>query len=396
MITESRRALDLLPPHDVAARASVIGALGHAHEVLGQRAEAHAAYSESLQVSRAVGSRFGELVALIGLAGLQERDTALRAAADTYHEALQVAAELPYPVVAEAQLGLARIHYEWNDLEDAWQRGRRALELAGMLQNTDRPAACQVLLARICLARNEIDHAADLLGQAERGVRDRHDMRELPNVMAAIAGLNLVHGVVDAASRLADEFDLPMIRARVLLARQDPAAALLVARQVRSRFDDRGWRDERLRALVLEAMASGAAGSARDAGRLITEAMDAAAPQGYVRLFVDEGSAMAALLHGLPGRHRATARRLLGAFPAASEPARTASGHVVEPLSRRELEVMGLIGEGMSNPQIAERLFLSPLTVKVHVRNIYAKLGTSSRTRAVAIGRDLGLLEGPE
>ena len=394
MIAESTRALEHLPLRDVAGRASVIWTMGYAQEVLGDRAAARKAYSDALQMSRAVGNRFGEMISLIGLADMEELDTELRPAAATYEETIRLAADLPYPVVAEAHLGLARIHYEWNNLDNACQRGRRALELARRLQNTDRPAACQVLLARIKLAQGDPNEAWILLEQAQSWVREHVNVRELPNVMTAIARLRLFRGEVDVAASLADEFDLPMIQARVLLARGDAPAALLVLATYRSQVEARGWRDERLSALLLEAIASRAAGSLHDARRLMDEALDVALPQGHVRSFVDNGTPMAGLLREVAGRHHAQALRLLGAFPTAGRAARTAPGGLVEPLSGRELEVLAILAEGLSNQEIAERLFLSPLTVKVHLRNIYAKLGAGSRTQAIAIGHGLGLLDG--
>jgi predicted ATPase/DNA-binding CsgD family transcriptional regulator len=65
---------------------------------------------------------------------------------------------------------------------------------------------------------------------------------------------------------------------------------------------------------------------------------------------------------------------------------------LIEPLSERELEVLGLIAEGLSNREIAERLVLTVGTVKVHTRNIYGKLGVGSRTQAIAEAGKLKLL----
>jgi LuxR family maltose regulon positive regulatory protein len=65
---------------------------------------------------------------------------------------------------------------------------------------------------------------------------------------------------------------------------------------------------------------------------------------------------------------------------------------LLEPLSERELEVLALIGEGLSNQEVGTKLFISLHTVKAHTRNIYAKLGAHNRTEAVARARALGLL----
>ena len=66
-----------------------------------------------------------------------------------------------------------------------------------------------------------------------------------------------------------------------------------------------------------------------------------------------------------------------------------------EPLSQRELDILGLIAQGCSNREAAARLYISEATVKTHVLHIYAKLGVNDRAAAVAVGFERGLLPRP-
>jgi LuxR family maltose regulon positive regulatory protein len=121
---------------------------------------------------------------------------------------------------------------------------------------------------------------------------------------------------------------------------------------------------------------------------------------GFIRTIVDEGLPMAQLLYAALERDIMPdyVRRLLAAFPAVERVQSVSSKtqhpdfEFLEPLSDRELEVLQLVADGLTNPDIAVRLFLSPNTVKVHTRNIYEKLDVHNRTEAVARARGLGLL----
>jgi LuxR family maltose regulon positive regulatory protein len=126
----------------------------------------------------------------------------------------------------------------------------------------------------------------------------------------------------------------------------------------------------------------------------LSRALALAEPEGYVRMFVDEGAPMARLLYEAAARGitQEYTGQLLAAFPDvdAAQPKRSPT-EMVEPLSARELEVLGLIAEGHSNQEIAAKLCLSLNTVKVHSSNIYSKLGVNSRTQAVAKAKTLGI-----
>jgi LuxR family maltose regulon positive regulatory protein len=136
----------------------------------------------------------------------------------------------------------------------------------------------------------------------------------------------------------------------------------------------------------------------------LTEALTLAAPEGYVRIFVDEGPALMNLLTqtAAQGIMPDYARKLLATFATekekiadkseASNLTAPTAQPLVEPLSERELEALRLLAQGLSNREIGERLFLALPTVKGHNRNIYSKLQVKRRTEAVARARELGIL----
>jgi LuxR family maltose regulon positive regulatory protein len=133
----------------------------------------------------------------------------------------------------------------------------------------------------------------------------------------------------------------------------------------------------------------------------LERALTLAEPGGYIRIFVDEGPPMAELLISMnASREGGTLRvkeyihKLLAAFGMQKDvhPSSLSPQPLVEPLSERELEVLQLLAEGLTNQEIGARLFLSLNTVKVHTRNIYGKLDVHNRTQAVAQARALGVL----
>ena len=126
------------------------------------------------------------------------------------------------------------------------------------------------------------------------------------------------------------------------------------------------------------------------------KALELAESENYIRIFVDEGIPMKALLARMKvedEKMKEYVRKLLAAFKDNEfYPSSTSLQPLIEPLSEREIEVLQFIAEGLSNPEIASRLYLSPNTVKVHSRNIYSKLGVHNRMQAVARARALGIL----
>jgi LuxR family maltose regulon positive regulatory protein len=152
--------------------------------------------------------------------------------------------------------------------------------------------------------------------------------------------------------------------------------------------------------LVLQALADEAQGDIPRALGALERALILAEPESYIQVFVDEGPSMGHLLYEALTRGIAPnyIQRLLTAFPAtelkhaASSPTQASQSELIEPLSERELEVLQLLAEGLTNQEIGAQLYLSPNTVKVHAHNIYGKLGVNNRAQAGARARALGIL----
>ena len=145
--------------------------------------------------------------------------------------------------------------------------------------------------------------------------------------------------------------------------------------------------------LVLQALAHEAQGDTSSALVPLERALALAEPEGYLRIFVDEGPPMADLLEeaAKQGTTPSYVRQLWAAFGKA-EGRGSGAQPLIEPLSQRELEVLELVAQGLSNREISERLFVALNTVKGHNRRIFGKLGVQRRTKAVARARELGLL----
>jgi LuxR family maltose regulon positive regulatory protein len=152
--------------------------------------------------------------------------------------------------------------------------------------------------------------------------------------------------------------------------------------------------DSVIRFLVLRARSFQAQDDLPSALSALERALSLAEPEGYVRTFIDEGEPMARLLRQALSQGIASnyAARLLAAFDAEVALTPSAMDALVEPLTERELEVLRLIVAGLSNPDIAEDLFIAVSTVKSHVNHIYGKLGVENRVQAINRARSLGLL----
>jgi LuxR family maltose regulon positive regulatory protein len=346
----------------------------------------------------------------------------LDAAFATYSEALEWGTEPGgklLPVAGFPLLKLGDVLRERNDLDSAVQNLDKGLELCAQLGQADVLAECYVTLARLRLAQGHPEEASDALEQADQIASDvridpwitswadecrlavwlsRGELEHAIN-WAEASGLN----VNDPFSYHHDLHHINL--ARVLLARGtahasksdlDKAQGLLARLLIAA--EKAGWIHEQIKILVLQALALDVVRDGEGALATLERALALAEPGGYVRIFIDEGTRMAALLRraaerGIAPGHTNKLLLAVGEQAAGQAPAeQTDVSPLLEPLSEREIEILRLIAEGLTNRQIGEQLFISQGTVKAHTSNIYGKLGVRSRTQAVAQARTWNLL----
>ena len=401
IIVQSRRALEYLSPDELEYRGATSWKLGWAYLIQGDRAASRKAYTEAVSIAKESGNIYNLRLAILGLGKVQEAENQLNQAAESYRCVLELYGDQPPPVACEAHIGLARISYQCNDLDAAHQYAQQSIELARKFgSKVDRQVVCEVFLACIKLGQGDTTEAAAILAKTEQSVRQNNFVLRVPEVAAAQVLLFLHQGDLEAAAHLVQRHELPISQARVLLAQGDTSAALAVLEPFRQQMEAKGWEEERLKVIVLQAVAFCAHGEKDKAIQLLGDALVLTEPGGFIRIFVDEGPPMAGLLYEALKRGIAPdyVQRLLAAFPTEGQEKTTGlksqdpDSEWIEPLSEREIDVLHLLAEGLTNQEIALKLHVSLNTVKAHTRNIYSKIGVNNRTQAVAKARTLGVL----
>jgi LuxR family maltose regulon positive regulatory protein len=323
-----------------------------------------------------------------------------------------------------AQLGLAEILRERNELDAALDHAGEGVELCRQLGYAQWRVTSLAALAWIRQAQGDQAGALEAVQDAERVLPSQELVTDLifPATVQR-ARLLLAQGQLAAAARWVADRGLAagdepsyaheresLVLARLLIAGQTPQQALPLLEGLHDLAAAQGRVGSRIEVRVLQALALAAGGEEAGALAALAEALALACPEGYVRVFVDEGAPMADLLGKLTaaaGADPALAagvppgylRQLVDAIGQQSEPvpmagqgAATAAQGLVEPLSARELQVLELLATGRANRQIADELVVALDTVKKHVSHILDKLGASNRTEAVTRARDLGLI----
>ncbi|KAA3646748.1 MAG: hypothetical protein DWQ07_11135 [Chloroflexi bacterium] len=418
MMNCSQQALEDLPEQDLAWRIIATNVRVDAMEFAGDSMAVHEARREALKVSQASDNRYQIIISRLKLAITLRTQGRLSEVVEICQQEMQHAHDngLSRSVIAGFLLGIwSEALVELNYMDEANQRANEAADLIEHGGDRAMVGWAYVCLTRVLFSSGQLDEAEKMIQKVERIAQD--DMIP-PWMLSTLATWKarvwLAKGELKAVSEWVHEHGLTpdddlsywlelqhMILARLLIAqgRAEESRGLLDRLLIATEAGKRTAR--RIELLELQAMALHHLGNEDQAMDSLRQALDLAKPRGFVRVFVNEGPAMAQLLYEAVRREISTdyAQRLLAAFPI-SEPepvttkqTKSAGLDLIEPLSARESEVLELMAEGLTNQEIGSKLFLSLNTVKVHARNIYGKLGVNNRTQAVTKAQGLGILQ---
>jgi LuxR family maltose regulon positive regulatory protein len=408
VIALAQRALALLAAADpYGLRGAALANLASAQMIQGDIPAATRTLRELARVGQVENHAISAVSALSNLAELEHRQGRARAALALGRQALDLAVDgrgNPLPLAGHAHLALGLIYYDLDDLERAREHLVQGIALGQQLGPTSGALQAAFTLARIQCLQGETEAALAVADAARRSVSALNLPQADALAAAYEADFRLASGDVVAAARWAAASglaptDLPtfvreaeyVTYARLLLAQDRTAETRTLLANCESYARRAGLDGTLITVHVLQAQTELTDGQRAQASARLGEAVRLAAAEGYRRAFLDGGPTVLTLLPGVRSLAPAFVDSLLGS---ASEPGRgrPAAQPLIEPLSERELAVLRLVADGLSNAEIAARLFVSVGTVKTHVHNILGKLGADGRPRAIARARELGVI----
>ncbi|MFC2027907.1 LuxR C-terminal-related transcriptional regulator [Chloroflexota bacterium] len=407
-----QKALDLLPDGEPNVRCMLAFHLAVAHGMRGELTTATHHLAEARTYGEAAGHYYTALTAIACMAEIEAKQGRLLQAAATNEEAIRLAAERgggePLPAASLAYINLARIHYRRNHLDAAKGHAIKGAELAEHMGESIVVLASYLTLARIHWALEDTEAMTHALDRA-RQIATLSTVPMLSTFFEAwLARFELTQGRVPDASRWATSspvelnlqavpdfwLEFPYLTlVRVLIAKGQIEDVPETMEHLLQRAMSNGHTETVIEILILQSMALQKQGNSDEALDVLERALALAKPEGYVRCFTDEGDPMGELL-SLAASHSIApdyVSRLLSAS-AVTPPATDQTHTLQEPLTERELEVLRLAADAMSNPEIAAALVIEETTVKSHMSHILGKLQAKNRLQAVEKARGLGLL----
>ncbi|MCL4562937.1 MAG: LuxR C-terminal-related transcriptional regulator [Chloroflexi bacterium] len=409
------RAMDNLPENDQMIHAQLLNLEGLAYQLQLKLPKAIQSFETALLARQSVAGLFPAMVNsnLVSAQFLQGR---LRQAFSNCQSILRLANEsdqsskdLPFYNHLYATMSLVQL--EWNNLESAIRFARESIALSEQWHQADSWQYTLSCLSRVLCAAGNLEEAFAI---NQRAMQKAVHVSPYYFRLSACdeIRLNLAKGDIPKAVQRCAEIE-PLMKdcekrgmfllekASLLYAQGYYAEILMVLEEPMRNLEKGGANWYLINLMPIQALALQALGREEDALRILSRCLTLAEPEGYVRVFVERGAPMARLLQTAlrQGIEPKYITDLLSAFNLHVEayesrtPASRFSGaKLIDPLSERELEVLRYLNTNLSTPEIAREMILAPSTIRTHVRNIYAKLGTHGRIEAIQKAKDLELI----
>lgn len=415
-------AQELLGEGDARWRSFVALHLAGAYRFTNAWAAAGQTYLEASDLSRAAGDYGNALTALSLRGEVLQAQGNLRQSAQQYEQVLELAQELAIPTAPAtgyALVGLGRAWCEWNDLEAATRYVQKGLETSKKAGIMDILLRGYLVLARVSQAQGDLEGALVELDNAELAARqiDLATVKDWVNALRAQVWLarGETEAAVGWASSLSGDIQdsifpsIAIVLAKVRLVQDQPEEALAILEHALQSAYAVGRLGNAVQILAIMALAHRAQHNLAQANSALLKALTLAEPEGYMRVFLDEGEPLRLLISDIklairevaPGSQKTLSDyidKLLSAFTISPLLRNrhlaidNLQSGIAEPLTERELEVLRLMASGLSNRDIADIDVVSINTVKTQVKSIFGKLGTHNRTDTITAARELGLL----
>jgi LuxR family maltose regulon positive regulatory protein len=411
----ARQALDLLPAHETHWRGVSQLQAGWEDLFAGRLNAARRSFLEARACCAASGNPFALLAATTVLGDICAAQGEPRQAAAIYEETLAATEQDTLKELlskrGHALAGLAELAYEWNDLPAAERQAEQAIAIGRQLDAEDLVVRGALVAARALQARGATAQARQRLHALLAQTKHLQRARE---VRAHAARFALLVGDLAAAQRWYVTLAQPdrdmsranqewegLVIARLRLARDEATEALRALDAWRGEAHAEGRVRSEIEILMLSALAQRARGDLARARQLVLAALELAQFEGYQRVFLDEGAALAGLLRAVTPAIRVETLRAYAdtllrasdkAWPEQAAAGAPVSDPPVESLTAQEQRVLELLVAGSSNSEIARALVVSINTIKTQVQSIYRKLNVTNRLQATNTARSLNLV----
>lgn len=398
-IEKSEQALALLPQETLGMRGNIAMNLGLAYWHEGRLAAAEKVLAQAEALCSASENVFGLLTVKIFQARIPAVQGRLHQARDAMLHLLEEHGQTP--ILCLVHYDLVAIYLEWNDLPKAGEHFSQGFSLSQRSGNLEFIQSGHLLRAYLAWARCEQAEAWAALSEAD--ALARQSPTEVRSRCAAL-GIQLAltwndpHSLAHWSSQLAAEVDahsfyrfIGLGKARLSFAQNNLSEAASDLAALAATASQGGWEYGLFVIRLLQCLS---AKNQAEAMSFLGQALEFGQPQGFLHSFIEVGPRLIPLLQeaALRGIQPEYVGRILAALGNVGIPQVPAPDSPVEALSMREVEVLRLIAAGLSNREIAQKLFISPGTAKTHIHNLCGKLGVRNRTEAAMRASELHLL----